>query len=239
MKQPLLYLLIIALLLSGCQASVLIVRSDHLHEEAKALKNVPLLVLEPEVQKVIVKERSFTDYSHSQAAKKQFNHYLKQAARKNRFKLEVKDLQELSGNDLARYQLLAEFRDHVQESAFQQQPLQARSGSLHSGLKESVMPVTPRLFPEYASLSARTGTPYLALTGWTDVDASDKARGAQVEEHYSQSGRYTYFYLIVVNTETAEVLYREVKHLSYPGNRQTMFTALYDSFYLFRKHLGS
>ena len=236
------FLFCLILLLNGCTSGfMLIERSERLPEESSSLKAGNILFLEPEARQVEIVNSIHSNTGASAKLQQQFEQYLLRSARKNNLQIQIRSIENLAANDLHRYSQLMALRTHVLQANSQQGHSPDRNSRLFSdGLQERLMASSPQLFPEFSGLQGITGTPYVAFSGWTNIDSREITQEgrARVSDSFSEAGHNSIFYLDVVNLETSQVIYRELKRVEGPANKSVFFTSLYDSFFLFRKHLG-
>ena len=104
---------------------------------------------------------------------------------------------------------------------------------------------TPILSSAYSYLSDKYGTPYFSLHGTITVIEKKSMIGLVYFfipftipygiVYMSNPNAHTYYYHVVVNVETGEMLYREVRYLKRKAVNSVLDGMVYDSFRILKK----
>ena len=142
-----------------------------------------------------------------------FTEDLQRAAKLNGINLQIIDPGKLTDNNISYFNECIPLKQEilasnlVQESSFTDLMQYAKQG-IHTKLLTN----TPHISPDFSGLSKQYGTPYFMICGM-----------------YSQP-KFTVYLQVLVNVETTEVLYREIKSINHKINGRNMRPLLYDSY---------
>lgn len=135
-------------------------------------------------------------------------------------------------NQLYINQLMLLKTEVEQVTVLQDNPLN-KSARYAYEMKQNVFVYPPRISPEYTSLSDALGTPYIGLCGFFSVKSHPETPEAKAFVRYHPSityGNYSYFYHIIVNVETSQIEYREIKYIPAVTRKQYIDPVVYDSY---------
>lgn len=140
------------------------------------------------------------------------------------------------------YQKLLQLRrEIIQANNLQNHPLDSRDLNL-SGITQTVFVNTPKINYGYGSLSKELNTPYFAISGYILFNISPKNRAMRnyaYEKDFRGRGVFHYYYCILVDVESSEIIYREFKKLPLKLNGLVMHQFLNESYQVFSKNLES
>jgi hypothetical protein len=156
------------------------------------------------------------------AKTEKFNALLKKEisknARRNNIKLEIQAL-DSKADALYYNDLLSLKRDLLQANNYQDSPLNSMFGFADNAIQRKVFVYPPLISHDFVNYSQKFGTPYFSYIGL-----------------YQKKDRVLLYHLIV-NTETAETVYRELKGVGASLNSTTVAQAIYDSFAMISSEL--
>lgn len=202
------------LFLFSCSSNFIIIeRSENF---AKAKKVDKIICIDPQVR--VISDNGKLDLDKIEKLNKKLKNEIKRSARKNNINLEM---QTLSENSNAKYyhDLLTLKRDLLQANNYQNTPLNSTYRFQSNSVNRKVFVYPPLISHDFVNYSRKFGTPYFSYIGL-----------------YQNKGKVMLYHL-VVNTETAETVYRELKSIGSNINSTIMAQAIYDSFAMLNQEL--
>lgn len=211
--------ILIFILLTGCNGSLYIQRSlNHIAQEKPIAR---IACLDPAFIYANGSESSAFIES-TRMHKDRFIEHLQTAAGQNEIELKIIDTEAISERDVDYFNTLAPLRRHLMVMNFLQRPIGNPDNKSKSSLEPNGHYVErmPIIDPEFAHISERLGTPFVA----SQVLVIDNKKGKK-----PRKGEAT-FLNIIVNVETGETVFREIREIrGFPGNTR-LSAILYDSF---------
>lgn len=206
-------------LLTGCSGSLYIQRSLNHIEQAKPIMRIACL--DPTFMYANGSETSAFIES-IQSNKSRFIEYLQHAATQNEIELKIIDTEEISERDVEYFNTLAPLRRHLMAMNFLQRPIGNPDNKSNTNLEPNGHYVSrlPIIDPEFAHISERLGTPFVA----SQILLVENRKGKKPRKGESM------FLNIIVNVETGETVFREIREVrGFPGDTR-LSAILYDSF---------
>ncbi|MES2679185.1 MAG: hypothetical protein V4635_04835 [Bacteroidota bacterium] len=199
-------IIIIALLLQSCSSNTLLIERN---ESLAATGNIKLICIDPR----FYFDNDAMNYdlekckSISGCIKKDIQNF----SRKNDINLEVRDLN--SNADAAYYEVLLKLKTNMLAVNFDQNtPLNFNNSREANVIQKKVFVYPPRISHEFNTLSGSFGTPYFSYMGIYVVNGD------------------LVLYHLVVDTDRAETIYRELKTVSKKVKRSVISQMIYDSY---------
>lgn len=143
---------------------------------------------------------------------------VQRSARKNNINLEIQTLGSQSDASYY-YDLLRLKKDLLQANNYQLTPINTPNRPRDNSIRRKVFVYPPLISHDFVNYSQKYGTPYFSYIG------------------LYQKKSFVILYHLIVNTETAETVYREVKSLGSNINSTIMAQAVYDSFSMINREL--
>lgn len=232
-------LLGLAILLASCRSGlVMIDKGEYIRKEK--LLDEPIVVINPDVKSVKVTSEVYRKY-YTEARLREsvvFKSAAQMAARHG-MQLNVVGPDKLDAMDYGDLRMLVNLKRNIIEANFSQNnSLNEGVMGYYSGssIRENVFVVSPRIFPDYSALIERYGTPYFAIMGLVEVDASKRQYGVEMDIDLGYD-KNMLMYLAIANIETGELVYREIKQAPHLARRKNLDPLYYDTFSLIKKSL--
>lgn len=232
-----LFLIYIALV--GCSGYTLIEKNENFKSEK--LSSNSIIIINPTFKELIITDHLREDYFKSEKRRKQFLTILEKHSQKNDIDIEIIDCQspELDKidyfNDLIKLKNNLLLSNSMQDHPFNKSKIRQSS---NTPILQNVFVIPPKIFPEFSSLANKYNTPYFGVCGWINIDATEKDYySSYSSDNMDIYGEASYFYFIIVNVNTGEVIYRETKMLDFLINNNLMYPIIYDTFFMLRKNL--
>ncbi|MFK7969961.1 MAG: hypothetical protein AB8F95_06315 [Bacteroidia bacterium] len=219
MINKLIFILAAILLCTGCAGSVYIQRSvNHLKQGDPITR---IACLDPGFYYANgVSNSAFIQASREH--KERFIQHLETAAGSNEIKLDIIDTETITERDLEYFNTLAPLRQHMILMNFLQRPVgqvNVKQRKFHEPNSDYVEQL-PVIDAEFAHISESLGTPFVGA----QMIIIDNRRGKKPRKGHAT------FLNIVVNVETGETVFREIREIQgFPGNTR-LASILYDSF---------
>lgn len=228
-------------LMSACGGYIKIEKSENFIKNKKAIAKNEIYFFPPETRSIRAVNAFETNYDRSAKLKELHRKHLLSAAQKNGIKAVYLDQKTGAESPEAYINIVLKLKNRIlSANNLQDHPLN-NTGRSMSTVVQGVFVVPPTIGPEYASLSKVLGTPYVGISGIIDVYAKpvDREVSKKVRAASLDWGKYFYVYHIIVNIESGEIIYREIKQMPHKANSALISSALYDSFYYLKKNLKS
>lgn len=208
------------------------------HEDLKKqdLKANEIILIDPQVKyfeenteqlsENLTKPASYID---------EFHQYLKRSASKNDFALTIHRPKNVKSGDVEQYRLLGKFKTHLRSmNGIQNHPLNREEGFEDKGRVKNVLVEPSRVHPEFAEMNDLFNTPYYAVAGYNIYNREQLTEDTPWLSYFIYDIQ-NYFYFILADVRSGEVVYREIKLFEgEPGNLE-MFNQLYDTFFNLEK----
>ncbi|MCI4670300.1 MAG: hypothetical protein MRZ79_19340 [Bacteroidia bacterium] len=218
-------------LLSSCSSGELFVEKSIRHPKESS-KITKVVSIDPQFEVIDQREEAEERYLAAANREDQFNEILKENAKMNEVELQIIDSDNLSSSDLVYFNELMPLRKQIWNANwFQDVAVMGvtygsnyvpNTGEFRRGL---VMDA------QFSNLSKAYNTPYFALNGVIASVVKRKGLGTILGKPKSKM----LYYFILVNVESSEVLYREVRSLNKPASKLNLHSITYDSFRILRK----
>ena len=210
------YLSVIILLfmLSGCSRYIRIERSERFVSRQGIKQKI--ICIDPQVRLM-----GYTQNDSEEEAELEnwFRDELNYSASKNQVDLEIVRLTPESTTSYYE-DLLSLKKEFLQANNLQNTPLNFSNQNGYNTITKSVFVYPPLIAHDFTDLSKKYGTPYFSYIGI-----------------YKQPRRILYYHLIV-NTNTAETVYRELKSISKGSLKKKMISQMvYDSMAMLKEEL--
>jgi hypothetical protein len=216
-KKLILMLLGITLLTScyGPTRYIQIHKSENFAEEKKSIKKV--VCISPNITIYTNYDLDDTDFERTLAIKNFFFKNLMKYNKASKFEYVIYNPSDQENTDASFYNDLLPLKsDLLQASLIRENPLNAKNSGRNNRVTKTVFAAPSRIAPEFSSLSKQYGTPYFS---WYGI--------------FSAQGKTVSIYLLV-NVETSEMVYHEMKRISKRANRRNLPPLIYDSFKMMR-----
>jgi hypothetical protein len=215
----------------------MIEKSESFNKNKNEIRSAKIVYLEPSVNAYRIREEAHLDNALSQKKETELYSTLESASKYSGFKAEFINKKEHVATYMNVLQRLE--KDIYTSILVQDHPLNKGRATGSSEVRQKVFVYTPTISPEYSSLVNEFNTSFYGVIGIFSVDAkpSGKQAYAFLRSHDNiTSGRYYYFYNIIVDVNRAEVIYREIKKIDEPLKNASLRVALYDSFSMLKSN---
>ncbi|GAL86489.1 hypothetical protein MYP_3718 [Sporocytophaga myxococcoides] len=241
MKKHIYIGILLLLSLSACQKGfVVIEKSETFPREKEKLREKGIFYLEPNVTSFYIREEVENQFLTAEKQKKNVSKEMFAAGKHAGLKVVVLDEQTVKNSYKNHAEELLQLRKAINNvTSLQENPLNKGRRTKDSYIQQKVFIGAPRFPADFAHLSGDL-SPYFGIAGIFAVNADPKnsRTRAFIRNHQSlQYGKYYYFYHIVVNIETSEVIYREVKQVPYKFTQKYLGPIIFDSYALLKKNL--
>ena len=236
------YIALIAILMAtSCKSALLVERSpEHKYEAAKIEK---IISLDPEYRHWDARKGDDANLLKSEEREEMFSKALVRNAKKAGIELVLIQKEELGPNDLDYFNIVAPLKQQIMiANTLQDVSLGRTKGGNYLKPPSKEFKDTPIFTSEYSDLAKKYGTPYFAVHGlFSIVDKRKVPWGwwftippiAAIK--MAKPNALTYYYTAVVNIETSEVLYREVRFVNRGAIVDVVEPMIYDSFRILEK----
>lgn len=239
-----------ALLLGSCTVSseLMVEKSPEHRKEAKQIKKV--VTIDPEYSLVDLRKGVDDYYLKSEQKEGEFTDILESSAKRAGLELVILDKENLDAGDLDYFNYLAPLKQQILVSSTLQDVTLKKSRYGENGNNWVIAPFeefkeVPILTSEYSHLAEKYGTPYFAMHGMLTVVEKRNLKALwwmfyPIMIPYSvavvaRPNAHTYYYNVVINVETSEVVYREVRYIKRKPAKSILQGITYDSFRILRK----
>lgn len=234
-------LIAFALFMGSCQKGyVIIEKSEDFGKEKKQIRASNIYYFEPTVTSYYIRKNVVNQFLLAEKYKSKIQDDLQKAGRKSGFRVQLVDNRAIQSNYSQHGEELLQLRRSIlNATALQDNPINSGRRINDNYKQRKIFIIPPRFASEFAHLSG-SYSPYFGLTGIFAVDAEPGSREAR--EFMSRNkairyGKYYYFYHMVVNIETSEIIYREVKRVPLKFSVKYLPVLLWDSYALLKDNL--
>jgi hypothetical protein len=241
MKKITFLIISLAFIYQGCDKGFVIVeRSESFSDNKHELKNANIYYFEPAVTSYYIRKEVENQFLKADDFKTYIGQELSKAGRKSGIKINLLDSKTLQSDYSAHNEELLLLKKAIlNATALQENAI--NSGRRISGdyKQRKVFVSTPRISAEFSHLS-KSFSPYFGMTGVFAVDSEPESREARefVSRHKAiRYGQYYYFYHMVINIETSEMVYREIKQVPCVISKKYLGPIIYDSYATLKQNL--
>lgn len=236
------YLLFVAALFAtGCRSALLVERSPQHKYEATKIKKV--VSLDPEYVHLDLRKGDDKNILKSEAGEEMFTKSLVNNANKAGIELVLIQKEDLGANDLDYFNVIAPLKQQIMiANTLQDVSLGKTKGGNYKTPPSKEFKDVPIFTSEYSDLAKKYGTPYFAVHGLLSVVDKRKIPWAWwftfppvAALKMAKPNALTYYYTAVVNIETSEVVYREVRFVDRGAIVDVVDPMIYDSFRILEK----
>lgn len=231
---------------SSCKSALLIERSEAHRKEARQIDKI--ISIDPQFMLVDTRKGADNFYLRSEQKDAYFNQTLIKSAKKAGIELITVNKEDLSATDLDYFNYLAPLKKQImisntiQDVAVKRK--RGRSGSGKNWIKPSSKEFkqVPIFSSEFSELADKYGTPYFAVHGVSSAVYKRRIPwgtlilipplGAVL---MARPNAETFYFTAVVNVNTSEVVYREVRYVNRSSLKDVIDPMVYDSFRVLRK----
>jgi hypothetical protein len=206
---------IAALLLVGCNNYISIERSEHFIKNAKNIQKI--ICIDPQVRYFDDEEDFVIDKSESLT--KIFIASVDNYASMTNLSIEIHNMEKSAVNK-EYMQLVSLKKEILQSNNYQNTPLNFNQTPAYNEIEKKIFVYPPLISHEYGDFSKKFNTPFFSYIGL-----------------YYKNDK-TYFYHLIVDTDRAESVYRELKMVNKKPNKNIINQLVYDSFVMFKKELN-
>lgn len=238
-------LIVCCLSFSGCYSTLIMEKSNNYSANAKDLKKI--VFIDPSLMISDGRKANDMRYFSSGNREEKLVEIIKSSADKNNIKAEVIDKENLSGADIDFFNYLIPIRNEVLNSILMceveyDKSSRHRTGNNYIKAPVNLMQNTPEISSKYSWLSDKYKTPYFCVSSIiTRIEKKRKRWGLMIllppiglPISLTPAIR-TYYVNALVNVETGEVVYRELRVLSERPTTDVMNMMVYDSFRLMKR----
>ncbi|MCR9066813.1 MAG: hypothetical protein NXI00_22775 [Cytophagales bacterium] len=232
----------------GTASKLMLEKSPEHRKEAKQITKV--VTIDPEYSLVYLGKGADDYYLKSEKKEDVFTKTLTTSASKAGIELVVVDKESLKPSDLNYFNYLAPLKQQILIASTLQDVTLKKTRYGENG-RNWIQPdykefkEVPIFTAEYSHLSDKYGTPYFAFHGMLTVVEKRNLRPLwfmlyPVMIPYSiamvaKPNAHTYYYNVIVNVETSEVLFREIRYIKRKPANSLLQGITYDSFRILSK----
>lgn len=233
--------LVVLLLATGCRSALLVEHSPEHKNEASKIKKI--ISLDPEYRHWDLSKGEDISLLKSEDREAMFSKSLVTNAKRAGIELVLIQKEELGSGDLDYFNIIAPLKQQIMiANTLQDVSLGRTKGGNYMRPPSKEFKDTPIFTSEYSHLAKKYGTPYFAVHGLFSVVDKRKIPWAWwftvppvAALMMAKPNAYTYYYTAVVNIETSEVLYREVRYVNRGAIVDVVDPMVYDSFRILEK----
>lgn len=235
-------LIVAAFSMWGCSKKgyVIVEKSEAFDKEKRNIKASDIYYFEPTVASYYIRKSVDNQFLVAEKHKITIGEALKKTGRRSGFRVQMLTSETIRNNYSQDSEELLQLRRSIlNATALQDNPINSGRKVSDNYKQRKIFVTPPRFASEFSHLSGNY-SPYFGLTGVFAVDAEPSSREARdfMSRHKSiRYGQYYYFYHMVVNVETSEIIYREVKQIPYKFSSQYLNVILTDSYALLKENL--
>ncbi len=205
----------ISILLCSCSNFIQIQKCENFSNVKKNIKKI--VCIAPDIALYSDENLNETDFNKTLGIKKFFQKNLKKYSKAGNFEYVVYNPSEKDNIDASFYNNLLPLKtDLLQASLVRENPVNTGGNARGNSITKEVFAAPSHIAPEFSALSKQYGTPYFA---WYGIFSAKKK---------------TVCIHLIVDVETSEVVYHEVKHINKRANHQNLPPLIYDSFKMMR-----
>lgn len=240
MAKKLGFLLVLVILNWVClSAQIIIEKVEGFSNEE--LSSNKIILINPHFNKYSIVENVEEDYFNKEKNQLVFEKALKNTLNKlKNINIEIETDRNNSSIDTDYYNYLLKLNENIIfVNNFQDHPFNNNESKLlMPRYQEKVFVQTPRLQPVFSELISKYNTRYYAIYGIISVDASKRKSGVNTNfDGFINFGKASFSYLIIVNVEKGEIIYREYKKMHFNMKRKYLLTTVYNTFYSLNKKI--
>ncbi|MBL4654204.1 MAG: hypothetical protein JKY33_00090 [Bacteroidia bacterium] len=240
---PLLFICILTILLSGCYT--------FLHVDVKQNTNnvvSKVIVIDPEFEKIESKS-SLRNLSIVDNDSQEFIESLKENAEKTKVEVDIIEHQNISNKNLNYFNVLLNLKRDIYNASRLQQPPDKKfyrnisfngSWTKPSNTKDIKNPIN--IPSKYSYLAKKYQTPFFAIQGVLYVKKMNNVDLGQLMlvppvgfASFFKPDHNTYYYYIIANVETGEIVYREYRTFYNKPTKANLDPIIYDSYRVLTK----
>ncbi|MGB1205241.1 MAG: hypothetical protein ACPG5B_06320 [Chitinophagales bacterium] len=228
--------------LSSCSGSLHIEKSPDYHDEASVIQKI--VTIEPNFENLDTRQPKLKRLLEQKKYEKKFNELLVSNSEKNKIQLLLIDAQNLKPKDNHYFNYLLPLKQHILSTNFNQDVLyKSKTKVSLFKPKSHFFEQTPQISSEYSWLADEYETPYFAIHGLISAVKQPRARWIWLllfpplaMNYFLSENTDIYYYMIVVNLQSSEIIYREVRHVQASLSSENLNAILYDSFKVLKKN---
>lgn len=231
-------------LLSCNNGFVVVEKSESFKNQKSLLKEKEIIYFQPDITIYDIKEEINNDLFQSEKEKVKLTNSLMKMGAKNNFKVRVLGKEITKNNDHSFIYSLSKLKRSIEKvNVSQNNPLnEGNYSGASKKIQQKVFVTSPRISPEFSALSEKLNSPYFGICGIFSVSAFPQTREARDFMRNNKdvnSGIYFYFYNIITNVETGEIIYREIKKVPLKLKRKNILDIItYDSFFILNENFN-
>ncbi len=222
--------------LTSCRGALRIDRTRDFN--AKKIRIEKMVSLDPDFELLVTSGQRSTQRKYKRATAKeiQLNNTLYRNAQKNGIQVEMIDTKRLEPKDTPYFRDLAPLKREILQVSFLQDFIskKGRTFDKHTFNRHETGPV---IASHFSHLAKQYDTPFFAIQGVTSHRKPVKGKliwlitvpPLGVVSFFSPEVD-TYYYTIIANVETAEIVYREIRRVDAPASDTNLNAVIYDSF---------
>ena len=228
--------------LSSCSGSLHIEKSLTYQEEASEMQKI--VTIEPNFENLDTRQPKLKRLIEQKDYEKRFNQLLIANSEKNQIQLLLIDAQNLNPKDNNYFNHLLPLKQHILSTNFNQDVLYKRKTNVSLFKPKShFFEETPQISSEYSWLANEYQTPYFAIHGLVSASKQPNTKWLWMllfpplaMNYFLSENTNIYYYMIVVNVKTSQIIYREVRHVQGSLSSENLNAMLYDSFKVLKKN---
>lgn len=229
-------------MLASCSGSLQIEKSPAYVKEVDAITKI--VTIEPNFENLDTRQPKLKRLIEQKDYEKRFNELLIANSEKNQIQLLLIDAQNLNIKDNHYFNYLLPLKQHILSTNFNQDVLYKNKTNMSLFKPKShFFEKTPQISSEYSWLANEYETPYFAIHGLISTAKKPKARWLWLllfpplaMNYLLSENTDIYYYMIVVNIQGSEIIYREVRHVQATLSSENLNAMLYDSFKILKKN---
>jgi hypothetical protein len=232
----------LAVTFTACQPGFIVTEtSENLKDQKESLKGCEIIYFEPDISMYVIKKDIGEKFIDSKGVRDKVIASIGKYSKINKIKTQVLSVEEMKENSEVFINSLIKLKNNIDFANVSQDNPLNKSNSF-SPVQKRIFVYSPKISPEFSFLSDKFKTPYFGIVGIFAVKSHPETKEARafVRTHKALGyGDYFYFYNIIANVETSEIVYREIKKIPVPYQKiHALDLAIYDSFSELNKSLN-
>ncbi len=237
----LLFVLLFLLLQTSCRGTLHIDRTKNFNSKTTDIEK--LVCLDPDFELLMTsgKKRTQRKIKRASAKEIQLNNTLFRNAQKNGIAIEMIDTERLNISDTPYFRDLAPLKREILQASFLQDFIN-KKGKIPEKQIFNRHESGPVIGSQFSHLAQQYKTPYFSIHGVTSHRKPVRGKlillvtapPLGVASFFSPEVD-TYYYTIIANVETAEIVYREIRRVDAPASDTNLNAVIYDSFKIIKK----
>lgn len=199
-------------------------------------KSDKIILIDPRISDIILTDEVSQSYSNFEKNNQLLLKNLNKFSKKNEVTIEIFDNKTLKESDLIYYNFLVKLKSSISDVFWNQDHIINKESEYieKNGYKKYIYIIPPKINPEFSKLADEYNTPYFAIFGCLNVDASDKKTESFINSasYYNVKNKKSFSYFIIVDVTTGELVFSVSRLNHYLFNSITLPPSMHDVFFI-------